>query len=697
MPIHASPDRWILETAHTAYVLGLDSEGRLVNFYWGERLAGPADYPADNAHPFTASFSDFGQLAREEYPAETGLKYVEPCLKAHFADGVRDSVLRFDRAEQEGETLTIHLVDALEPLRIALHYRIRPEHDLLERWAEASNTGSSPILLERFLSGQWHLPRLGEYRLTHQWGRWGNEGNLCREPLTPGVKVLESRRITTSHQANPWFAVDRGAADEEQGEVWFGALAWSGNWKFIAERTEFGATRLSLGLNDWDFAWQLGAGETFRTPVAVCGYTPAGFGAASRLLHDYARDEVLPHGHTTRKVLYNSWEATQFNVDVPSQARLATLAAEMGVELFVMDDGWFHGRNDDHAGLGDWWPDATKFPDGLRPLIEQVNALGMDFGLWVEPEMVNPDSDLYRAHPDWVIHFPGRARSEGRNQLILNFARRDVQDTVLALLDRLLSENNIRFIKWDMNRNASEPGWSSAPGDPRELWVRYVEGVYRVWGALAERHPLVTWQSCSGGGGRADLAILRLADQVWVSDQTEPAARLRIQEGFTQQFPACAMEAWVTDSGPAYIPLEFRMHVSMCGALGIGGNLEEWTDEMRSEAAYWIERYKEVRHVIQFGDLYRLRSAQEGPFSAVQYVSKDRSESVLFAFRTHYPSIPQLDLQPPLYPRGLDPYARYTIEDYAEEARSGLAWMRTGLDIYLSDYGSVMLHIRQIE
>jgi alpha-galactosidase len=300
-----------------------------------------------------------------------------------------------------------------------------------------------------------------------------------------------------------------------------------------------------------------------------------------------------------------------------------------------------------------------KFPDGLTPLIDRVNALGMDFGLWVEPEMVNPDSTLYRQHPDWVIHFPNRERTEARNQLILNFARPAVQDYILGLLDRLLSEHNISFIKWDMNRNVSEPGWPTAEGDPRELWVRYVQGLYRVWGELRQRHPQVIWQSCSGGGGRADLGILRLADQIWVSDNTEATARLNIQEGFSQIFPASTMEAWVTDASAERISLAFRFHVSMCGSLGVGGHLLHWSEVERKEAAGWIRLYKEIRHIIQLGDQYRLRSPQAGPFSAVQYMSKDRSEGVLFAFRTH---IPEPVMLPPLYLRGLDPDALYEIE-----------------------------------
>jgi alpha-galactosidase len=694
MPVHISPDYWILETDQTAYAFGLDPEGRLVNFYWGARLLQPADYPRECVPQGWASFSDPGQLAREEYPAGTGLKYIEPCFKASHTDGVRDTVLRFEKAAQQEDELLIFLFDALESLRICLHYRVHARYDLIERWVEVTNAGPAALTLERVLSAQWHLPRARQYRLNHLHGRWASEFNLTREPLTSGVKLLESRRITTSHHASPWFALDCGSADEDQGEVWYGALAWSGNWKLIAETNDFAMTRISLGLNDWDFSWRLNPGETFQTPAVISGYSARGFGEASRRLHDYTRERVLPNGLALRKVLYNSWEATTFNVDETSQVALAELAAEMGVELFVMDDGWFHGRSDDHAGLGDWWCDELKFPRGLKPLIERVNALGMDFGLWVEPEMVNPNSELYRAHPDWVIHFPNRARSEARNQLILNFARPDVQAYILEKLDQILSENNIRFIKWDMNRNVSEPGWDTAPGDPRELWVRYVQGVYHVWGSLRERHPQVTWQSCSGGGGRADLGILKLADQVWVSDNTEPTARLNIQEGYSQVFPASTMEAWVTDMGAEYLPLEFRMHVSMCGALGIGGHLVHWGPARRAEAARWIALYKEIRPIIQFGDLYRLRSPQQNPYSALQYVSKDKKEAVLFAFRSHQPLLPIVEAQPPLYPRGLEPTANYTVEGCAV-VRSGLAWMQTGIELRLADYHSAILRIRQ--
>ena len=691
MPITATADSWLIETANTAYAFGLDSAGYLVHRYWGVRLPNTNDYAAPPAVQPSDSFNALATLLQEEYPAYAGPIYREPCLKLSFADGVRDTVIGFERAEVAGDTLKLTLRDTAYPLTIMLHYRVHAEVDLIERWVTLTNTGSATIVIERALSAQWHAPEGGIYRLSYLTGRWFDEFQLRREPLEKGVKLLESRRLTTSHHASPWFALDRGGASEDQGDVWFGALAWSGNWKLLAEATDFGATRVSIGLNDWDFAWRLEPAATFSTPPSLAGYTNAGFGAASRALHRYVRDSVVPHGPVLHKVLYNSWEATFFAVDVASQAQLAERAAAMGVELFVVDDGWFKGRNDDFAALGDWTPDPIKFPRGLHPLIEQVNGLGMEFGLWVEPEMVSANSDLYRAHPDWVIHFPTRARSEMRNQLILNLARSDVQEYLIATLDTLLAENNIRFIKWDMNRNVSEPGWPEYAGEQRELWVRYVEGLYRVWGTLRKRHPHVTWQSCSGGGGRADVGILKLADQIWTSDNTHAAARLEIQDGFSQMLPALTMEAWVTDVDRGKLPLEFRFHVSMCGTLGVGGHLMRWAENELVAAKRLISEYKAVREIIQLGDLYRLRSPHEHAFSALQYVSRDQANSVVFAFRTH---IARPAILPPLYLRGLDPAATYSIEGYG--TRTGQAWMQAGVRVTLaSDFSSVMLVITQ--
>ena len=694
MPIFANEQGWVLETRNTGYALVVSGARRPLHRYWGVRLPYPEDYPVVSDARSWASFNASAHRTPEEYPTYAGASYIDPCLKATFADGVRDVVLQVEAVESATqEELHIRLRDIYYPFLVVLHYRVYPDYDLIERWVTVMNEGDTPVTLERVLSAQWHLPRGSDYRLTHVNGRWLDEMHLRREPLTPGIKVLESRRLTTSHQHNPWFAIDRGMANEDTGEVWFGVLAWSGNWRISTEVTDFASTRVNVGINDWDFAWRLNPQQSFTTPGSYAGYTTHGFGEASRHLHDFARDLVVPHPGVARKVLYNSWEATAFAVDAQSQLALAQHAASIGVELFVMDDGWFHGRATDNAGLGDWWPDEQKFPAGLTPLIERVNELGMDFGLWVEPEMVNPDSDLYRAHPDWVIFFPARERTEMRNQLILNFARSDVQEYIIAQLDRLLTENNIVFIKWDMNRNVSEPGWPDAEGDARELWVRYVQGVYFVWSTLRSRHPEVFWQSCSGGGGRADLGILRLAEQIWVSDNTEAVARLQIQEGFSHIFPPNTMEAWVTDAARERVPLQFRFHVSMCGILGIGAQILHWNEQQNAEAARLIAQYKELRPIIQFGDLYRLRSPQEHPFSALQYVSKDRSEAVRCVFRTLIPDPVEL---PPIYLRGLDPTARYSIAGF-DAPRSGQSWMHAGLQISLNNFESTLLHIRKTE
>ena len=691
MPIHSTDTHWILETAHTAYAFGLTQAGLLAHRYWGKRLMSQADYPPVIDSEGWASFNGPAEVTPLEYPGYAGSSYIEPCLKVTFSDGVRDVVLGYSSSEVLGDELRVHLNDAVYNLHVTLHYRVHERYDLLERWVSIFNAGSAAVTLERSFSAAWHVPAQREYRLSHLVGRWFEETQIVREPLTRGTKVLESRRITTSHQHNPWFAVDSldQPALEESGELWFGVLAWSGNWKLTAEVTAFGQTQLSIGINDWDSAIRLEPQESFTTPPSIAGFSSSGFGGASRSLHAYVRDTIVPHGVQPRKVLYNSWEATFFDVSESSQIALAEIAGLIGVELFVLDDGWFHGRDSDHAGLGDWWPDETKFPNGLTPLIERVKALGMDFGLWLEPEMVNPDSDLYRAHPDWVIHFPTRARTEMRNQLILNLAKTEVQEYLIGLIDDLLTKNRISFIKWDMNRNVSEPGWLEHD-EPRELWVRYVEGLYRVWGTLRSRHPDVIWQSCSGGGGRADLGILRHADQIWTSDNTQAVTRLKIQEGFSQVFPAITMEAWTTDQDASYIPLEFRLHVAMSGAFGIGANLLHWNAAQRLEAKKQIALYKAIRPVVQTGDLYRLQSAFAGPLSSLMYVLPDKSEAVLFAFRTHLPEpavLPKIRLQ------GLEETAIYRV-DGLEGLLSGAALMSAGLEVALKDYGSAVLRIR---
>ena len=479
-------------------------------------------------------------------------------------------------------------------------------------------------------SAVWNLPVGTGYRLSYLSGRWAAETQLNREPIHEGMKVIESREGHTSHNFNPWFAVDDGTATEEHGRVWFGAIAWSGNWRISVEQTPYRQVRVVGGLNTFDFSYPLKPGESFNTPEFYGGFSDHGWGAASRLLHRLELTDIQPGGAKARvrPVLYNSWEATEFHVDEPGQTALARKAAKLGVELFVMDDGWFGKRNDDHAGLGDWTVNPQKFPHGLGPLIQEVNRLGMDFGLWVEPEMVNPDSDLYRAHPDWVMNFPGRPRSELRNQLVLNLARDDVKQYISGFLDKLASEYNIRYFKWDMNRTFSEPGWPEMPpAEQQELWVKYVHNLYDIIDQLRAKHPNLDIESCSGGGGRIDLGILKRVDEVWVSDNTEAFDRLRIQEGFSQAYAPKFMSAWVTDvpnTNGRSTPLQYRFLVAMQGALGIGANLNKWTDADSDLATNMIALYKRIRNTVQYGALYRILSPRTSDVTANEYVSAGR-------------------------------------------------------------------------
>jgi alpha-galactosidase len=693
---------WVLTTDHTSYVMGLNERNELQAAYWGERLEGDEGLAPLHVAPEHASFDSSETMTNLEYPGWGGRYYNEPALKVTLANGVRDLVLKYVSHEIRDDTLVIRLKDIQYDLFVDLTYRVFPKEDIIRKQARIENRTPDTMTLESVQAGVWYVPPGEGYRLTYLTGRWAGETQLTRTPIHPGKIVLESRRGNTSHQLNPWFAIDAGQADEEHGRVWFGAVGWSGNWKLVIEDTPPAhQVRVTGGYNDFDFSWLLKPGETFETPPYYGGYSARGFGGASRLMHRFERDEILPdHDRPhVRPVLYNSWEATTFNVSEEGQKVLAEKAARIGVELFVVDDGWFGQRNDDHAGLGDWYVNPQKFPHGLQSLIRYVNQLGMEFGLWFEPEMVNPNSDLYRLHPDWVLNFPGRPRSEARHQLVLNMARDDVKEFILGALDKILSENNIRYIKWDMNRHFSEPGWPEAPlAEQKEVWVKYVRHVYEIMDRLRARHPGLEIESCSGGGGRVDLGVLERANVVWTSDNTEAFDRLRIQEGFTFAYAPKVMSSWVTDvpnlNGRS-TPLKFRFLVAMQGALGIGANLNKWSDEDFSLAKQMVAYYKSVRDTVQSGDLYRLFSPREGELTANEYVARDGQQAVLFAF-LHSQQF--LRPAPTIFLRGLDEQAQYrvkTIDDRLvekAEVMSGSFLMHHGLNFSLrGDYDSTLV------
>jgi alpha-galactosidase len=715
--IRAVPERsqWYLDAGESTYVLGVNEQHELQTLYWGPSLPTDARVPAAKAAPGRIQFDPPVNTTALEYPAWGEGLYVEAALKADAPNGDRTLILQYESANVDGTTLEIILRDTVQPLRVHLYYRVYPE-GVLARWSRIENTGQQPFQLEQAASAVWNLPAQTDYSLSWLTGQWAGEWQLHTAPLGTGAQVLESRRGSTGHGTNPWFAIGReGRTTETNGPVWFGQLAWSGSWRMSVERTALDLVRITAGYNPFDFGWQLGPGQSMETPRFYAGYTAHGNGEASRILHRFQMTEVLPGhpGTRPRPVMYDSWEATEFKVNEAGQIALANKAASIGVERFVMDDGWFGQRSDDHAGLGDWYVNKTKFPNGLKALIDHVHSLGMDFGLWVEPEMVNPDSDLYRAHPEWVLNFPGRQRTEGRNQLVLNLARSDVKEYVFGFLDKLVSENDITFLKWDYNRNWSEPGWDTAPGSTpqypdiaaqKEVYVRYVENLYDVLARLRAKHPKLEIESCSGGGGRVDLGILQYTDEVWPSDNTDALDRLAIQDGFTHAYAPQLMRTWVTDV-PNFldhrvIPLKFRFLTAMEGALGIGTNLNQLSDAELAESRDLVAFYKTVRTTVQQGALYRLAPPGGQGASAVQYVSRDGAQAVLFAYlhsQSYGNAPPRFQLQ------GLDPAATYRVrpmdpDQYAGDAVvSGAVLMGQGIFVRLAgDYDATAVVLEKV-
>ena len=699
-----TPQIFRLDGGNSTYAFGVNERGELQPLYWGGRLGMHDSIAPAHSFPEAASFDSPYTTTPQEFAGWGAGLFTEPALKVTFADGNRDLVLHFVHATPSGtQSLEILLKDISREVYVTLRYVMDADSGILARSASIENREKEPVIIEQAAAAQWTLPP-ARYTLSYLTGRWAGEWTLNQEAIHGGERIIESRRGTTGHQANPWFAISRDdtqtstgaiAAGEEHGEVWFGALAWSGSWRFTIEETQIDSLRVTGGFNPFDFGYKLNPGENLETPIFYAGYSDHGLGGASRLMHDFEIAHILPHAPAPkpRPVIYNSWEATEFRVDEAGQEALAEKAASIGVDRFVMDDGWFGQRKDDHAGLGDWYVNPEKFPHGLKPLIDKVHALGMDFGLWVEPEMVNPDSDLYRKHPDWVLHFPGRPRSESRNQLVLNLARPDVRDYVEGFLDKLLTENDIAFLKWDYNRNWSEPGWDQVPiNEQKRVYVEFIRNLYAILGDLRKKHPKIEIESCSGGGGRVDLGILQYTDEVWPSDNTDPFDRLSMQDGFTYAYTPQIMMAWVTDS-PHWLnsratSLTYRMLSSMQGSLGIGANLNHWSAEDFATAKRLIAAYHAVQRTIVRGDLYRLISPRnESEFSATETVARDKNQAVVFAF-THSTQegrgFPLLELQ------GLDPGAEYKLSFIEGQARSdtpasasGAWWMRHGINLDL--------------
>lgn len=681
---------FVLETKNTHYVFGVDKFGYNRHIHWGKKCC-TDDYFIRDISDQNSNHSMLDEY-KQEYTAFGQTVFRGSAIKAEFADGCRDILLQYDGYELDGNNLTLNFTDKVYPFSLSLHYSICDDNDIITRWTTVKNSSDSSIYFEKLYSAEFNLPSKNPYTFKNTNGAWGGENLETNTTLEGGTLVNESRRGTSGHNQCPYFIAYQNA-DEKIGDVYFASLAYSGNFKIKAERDLFHSTRIIMGMSDFDFKFELKAGETFDTPKVFCGNTQ-GFGEMSRQMNKFVLNNVLPKSFSDKvlPVLYNSWEATYFDVNSENQSALAEIAAKIGVELFVMDDGWFGKRNNDDAGLGDWFVNKDKFPNGLDELISKVNALGMDFGIWVEPEMVNRDSDLYRNHPDWAYHFDTRYSCELRNQLVLNMTRADVQEYIFNCLNDLLSNHNIKYIKWDMNRPFSEAGADNL-SCPQMLWYLHTKAVYDIVDKLKALHPDVAIESCASGGGRADLGALMHYDQFWTSDNTDGIDRMVIQRGYSLLRPTKAMRAWVTDIEGINKPcsLDFRFNIAMQGSLGIGGNLTKYSEDDLEICKKNIELYKEIREIVQFGNLYRLMDIDKDEILFNQYVNDDQTKSVAFiaanGTRFYKKSIPmRFD--------GLDNNKKYKLKLGGEEyAKSGAYLMNVGIELEVRgvDYNEIVI------
>jgi len=601
----------------------------------------------------------------ESYP-QAGDGYIwEPALQVVHADGNTSTDLKFENVTQTnddtGRELTqIKLHDPTYPLEVTLNFRADRERDVIEQWTEIVHHESKPIILERMASTALLLAPTNVY-LTHFFGDWAKEMlSPITEPITPGTKVLDSKIGVRADQfQNPNFILSlNGEATETNGEVLAGSLEWSGSFQCAFDDNSQGIRAL-CGVNPFASAYHLNPDETFTTPKMIWVWSANGLGEMSRKLHSWARDFGMRDGHKTRAVLLNNWEATGFDFDFNRIASLFEPAKKLGVELFLLDDGWFgnkYPRVNDHAGLGDWQPNKSRLPDGLAPLASEAVKRGLRFGIWMEPEMVNPKSELFEQHPDWVIAQPKRELELQRNQLVLDLTRPEVQQFEWNSISNILSVPDITYAKWDCNRYLTQPGSSYlAPNRQSHLWIDYVNALYALMDKTAKTFPDTELMLCSGGGGRVDYGALKYFQEFWPSDNTDPVARVPMQWDYSYFFPPMAIASHVTHSGDR--PMHFACSVAMSARFGMDLDLNKLSAQDKAICAGAISAYKRIREVMLPGDLYRLEDPHNNFRGALDFVSPDKSRAVVFAFQLKDGE------NVSVHPQGLNPAKNYMIHE----------------------------------
>jgi len=643
-------------TAHSALTLLTGEDGRLYQLSYGA---------LDRRTPMPRRGS---ARAEEFYPPYGNGFILEPAVQATHRDGNTsvDLLVADSTTEKLDDNVTltrIELKDGHYPFFVTLCLKAYRREDAIEQWAEIRHAEDGPVTLYRFASSAPLMPSAQDYWLTHFRGDWADEMQWVEERLSSGIKILDSKIGVRAHQYRPpmFMLAQGGPAQEETGEVYGGTLAWSGSFQFAFEIGPWGRLRVLSGINPFGSQYHLQPGETFKTPAMLWSWSDRGKGQVSRNFHRWARRYGTRDGDTPRPVLLNNWEATYFDFDEQKIVSLFDGARELGMELFLLDDGWFgnnHPRNHDRAGLGDWQVNRQKLPHGLSYLADEAKTRGLRFGIWTEPEMVNPASDLYERHPEWAIGQSYREPQTSRNQLALDLSRPEVREFVWKCIDELFGPNpGISYVKWDANRYITQPGSTYlSPDEQSHLLIDYNWALYEVMARMARKYPQIQAMVCSGGSGRVDYGSLKYFHSFWPSDNTDPRRRVFIQWGFSHLFPACTISAHATRMRQR--PIKFTLDVAMSGAMGVDMDVAHLSDAERTATAAAVALYKNrLRDIVQRGDLYRLVSPYDGSRSALNYVSSDQKRAVLFVYQLGDSGDEAVKL------RGLDPQRRYRITE----------------------------------
>lgn len=633
-----------VSTDKTDLVLKVSPKGRLYQTYLGDKLKNAADYDQISWNTYAASDGAVTTRGHEVYAGSGNEDYFEPAVAITHADGDMTTYLYYKSSETKningGTETIVTLQDDKYPVTVKLHYAAYAKENVIKTWTEISHKEKSPITLWRYSSTMLYF-NASKYFLTSYHSDWAKEGQPETVQLTAGKKIIDTKLGSrAAMHTEPFFELGLNEpAKEHEGNVVLGTIGWTGNFRFTFEVDNVGGLRVIPAINPYASDYKLKAGETFTTPEFIFTTSTSGTSQASRNLHDWARRYQINMGEGDRMTLLNNWENTGFDFNQKSLAELMKDAKDLGVDMFLLDDGWFankYPRKDDHAGLGDWDVTHSKLPDGIPGLVRDAKAAGVKFGIWVEPEMVNPKSELFEKHPDWVIKQNNRETYYYRNQLVLDLSNPKVQDYVFGVVDRIMTENpEVAYFKWDCNSPITNIHSPYLKNDQGKLYIDHVRGVYNVMSRIKAKYPNLPMMLCSGGGGRMDYEALKYFTEFWCSDDTDPYERLYIQWSLSKFFPAKAMGSHVTNWNKR-TSVKFRTDVCSSCKLGFDIDLKP----IKGTADYQflqqaVKNWTRLKPVILDGDQYRLVSPYETDHCALNYVSKDKSHAVVFAYNLH--------------------------------------------------------------